>query len=248
MLDRLINGLPRRARIFRDWLDLADVPEYVTPPFHGDGLPVVLVGGLASTPMLFEPMRRWLDRAGCRPVVAPVRYGLDCGERTVARVLRTLAEATDRAGRPAAIIAHSRGGQFARVAAVRQPELVSGLVTLGSPLTDLVAAHRPLVVQLTLLGMAGSLGLPGVLRLTCLLGGCCRSLRSQLSGPFPARPFLSIYTVTDRVVLWRNCLDPYARHARVEATHGGLLADAHVYRLLGEELARLSRRRHLAAA
>ncbi|MFI9557591.1 esterase/lipase family protein [Nonomuraea endophytica] len=212
--------------------------------------PLLLVAGLAGAPLAFEPMRRWLERAGCKPVVAPVGRGLDCGERLVAGLGRTLCQVAEREGRPAAVIAHSRGGQVARVAVVRRPELVAGLVTLGSPLTDLVAAHRPLVVQLTVLGLAGSLGMPGVMRPAGLLGDCCRSLRGHLSGPFPAKPFMSLYTVTDQVVLWRNCLDPYARHQEVRTTHSGMLADAQVFRHLAGELSRLAApaQPHLVAA
>jgi len=199
-------------------------------------LPVLLVGGVASVPVLFEPMRRWLQRVGCRPALAPVRYGIDCGERTMAGVSRTLRHMADAHGRPVAIVAHSRGGQFARVAAVRHPELVAGMVALGSPLTDMVAANRVLVAQLTLLGLAGTLGVPRLMSYGCLVGECCQGFRSDLSAPFPSLPFTSVYTETDLVVRWRSCLDPYARHEKVDTTHSGMLVHPDVFRILGKEL------------
>ncbi|TMR95759.1 esterase/lipase family protein [Nonomuraea basaltis] len=226
----------RRERLFQGWLDLCDDPDYLLPPFDGDGLPVLLVGGLASVPVLFEPMRRWLERAGCRPALAPVRYGFDCGERTMAGVTRSLQRMADEHGRPVAVVAHSRGGQFARVAAVRHPELVAGVVALASPLTDMVAASRVLVTQLTILGLAGTLGVPRLMSFACLVGECCQDFRSDLSAPFPGLPYTSVYTETDLVVRWRSCLDPYARHEKVETTHSGMLVHPDVFRILVKDL------------
>jgi pimeloyl-ACP methyl ester carboxylesterase len=213
-------------------------PIWVEPPVQTDGLPVVLVGGLlTATPVLLGMMREWLTRLGCRVVIAPTGFGVGCGEdgaQIVAAAARDLGAA---AGEPPAVIAYSRGGQFARAAAVRHPELFRTLVTLGSPLADLTGVHPLLRLQIYALGAAGTLGVPGLLRASCLWGSCCRRLRYEIAGPFPADvPFLSIYSRTDEMVYWRSSLDPAARHHEVWTSHGGLVADAAVFTAVAAEL------------
>jgi hypothetical protein len=74
------------------------------------------------------------------------------------------------------------------------------------------------------LGLAGSLGIPGLMRVECLRGECCAGFRTDLHGPFPGEvSFLSVYSPLDQVVDWRSALDPAARHRSVATTHSGLL-------------------------
>jgi len=194
------------------------------PPLDCGGLPVLLVGGMASTPKVLSPLQDLLHRYNCRCMIAPIRFGIGCGEattRAVAQALVRLAESTDE---PAVIIAHSRGGQFARAATVRRPDQVRALITLGSPLNRLLAVHALLKLEATMLGIGGTLGLPGLMKFGCLWGECCAPLRSDLAGPFPESVrFLSLFSRDDRVVDWRSCLDPAARLREVSATHGGLI-------------------------
>jgi pimeloyl-ACP methyl ester carboxylesterase len=84
------------------------------------------------------------------------------------RLVDRLERSTERAGRSAVVIGHSRGGVFARALAVRRPDLVAGILTLGSPLVDpLRNVHPFLHLQLELLSSLGDLGLGRVLRHTC---------------------------------------------------------------------------------
>jgi triacylglycerol lipase len=199
-------------------------PLWQEPPLDAAGMPVLLVGGLFSTPALLAPLADLLDRCGCRCVIAPVRFGIGCGEATARRVEESLERLVETRGQPAMVIAHSRGGQFGRAVAVRRPELVKGLITLGSPLTRLLAVHPLLRAQIGLLGLAGGLGIGGLLRPGCLWGDCCAQLRADIDGPFPAAVrFLSVYSRQDAVVDWHSCLDAAARTAQVSASHAGLL-------------------------
>jgi len=217
-----------------------DSPMWTDPPFDAGGLPVLLVGGLASTPQSMLPLHDWLERLNFRPAIAPVRYGVDCGERTAVRVAGALADMADANGRRCALVAHSRGGHFARAVAVRHPELVECLVTLGSPVNRLLAVHPLLVVELWAIGLLGALGVPGLLRPTCLYGSCCRRLREDLIAASPPEvPFVSIYSRDDRVVDWRSCADPDARHREVSTTHAGLVSSTAALTAVAEELHRV---------
>lgn len=231
--------LNQEARILQALAALSQAPVWQAPAARSDPVPVVLVGGMASNPVVQRPMRTWLERSGHQVVAAPVRWGLDCGERTTRAVLRTMEELVEASGRPVALIAHSRGGQYARVAAVRRPDLTAGLVTLGSPLVAMFSVHRILQAQCVALGLAGTLGVPGLFSAGCLWGECCRTLRSQLTGAFPTSvPFVSVYSPTDEVVRWTSTLDPAAQHVAVEASHGGLLVSTDVFQVLDRVLPR----------
>ncbi|MFE3173117.1 hypothetical protein ACFXI3_15920 [Amycolatopsis sp. NPDC059235] len=106
-------------------------PRWQGPLVSRAGLPVLLVGGMGSTPVLLAPLRALLTRLGCRVPVAPVRLGIGCGEATARAVEHALAEFAATVGDTAALVAHSRGGQFARAVAVRRSDLVRGLMERG---------------------------------------------------------------------------------------------------------------------
>jgi triacylglycerol lipase len=207
------------------------------PPMDAHGLPVLLIGGITSTEQTLSALRDWLDRLNCRCVVAPVRYGVGCSGQTARYVERALERLTDETGHSAVVVAHSRGGQLARAVAVRRPELHRGLITLGSPLRRLLAVHPVLLAQVAVLGLAGSLGVPGLMRMGCLWGPCCAGFRTDLHRPFPTEvPFLSVYSPNDQVVDWRSTLDPAARHRSVTTTHAGMLWSPEILFAITEEI------------
>jgi len=189
---------------------------------------------------MLSPLHDWLSRLNCQCLAAPVRCGVDCGEESARSVEAALERLTDATGQPAVVIAHSRGGQFARAVAVRRPELHRGLITLGSPLRRLLAVHPLLLAEVALLGLAGSVGVPGLMKAGCLWGQCCADLRTDLRRPFPAEvPFLSVYSPQDQVVDWRSTLDPAARHRPVRTTHSGLLWSEESLSVITEEIGTL---------
>lgn len=213
---------------------------WTDPPLEADGLPVLLIGGLASTPGQLQVLRDWLLRLNCRVRVCPVAYGLDCGERTTELVTDSLLAQAAETGQRCVLVAHSRGGQFARAVTVRRPDLVEGLVTLGSPFNRMLGIHPLLKAEVVMLGLGGTLGLPGLFRATCLWGQCCRRLRVDLLAPFPKEvSFLSIFSRRDPIVNWRNSLDPAASHREVDTSHNGLLCSAASFEALADELARI---------
>jgi pimeloyl-ACP methyl ester carboxylesterase len=102
-----------------------------------------------------------------------------CAERTLRRVevrLRLLAE---RAERRVAVIGQSRGGELARVLAVRRPELVSKLVMLGSPVLDPLDVGPLVLGSLRSVARLGDLGIAGVFSSACGDGACCATLRGS---------------------------------------------------------------------
>jgi pimeloyl-ACP methyl ester carboxylesterase len=218
-------------------------PVWTDPGVDADGLPVLLIGGLASSTVQLALIEEWLTRLNCQVRIASIGSGLDCGERTTTRVTQQLAALAAESGRRCLVVGHSRGGQFARAASVRHPELVAGAVVLGSPLNRMLGVHPLLKVEVAVLGLGGTLGLPGLMGPACLWGLCCEPLRRDLTATFPGDVrFLSVFSKRDRLVDWRSTLDPAARHREVTTTHSGLVCAPEVFAVLAEEIGALAAR------
>jgi len=208
----------------------------------GGGLPVLLVPGfLAGDPSL-AVMQRWLRARGYRTCTSQIRVNVDCTRRAVERLERRLVGLTDRTGQPAAIVGQSRGGLFAKLVAMRRPDRVSGIVTLGSPNVDHLAINPLVAAQVRLVAALGGAGVPGLFLDDCVRGTCAEELVAELDRPFPAHvPYVSVHSRSDWVVDWRACIDPDAVNVEIDSSHVGMGVHPAVYRLLGERLPALSR-------
>lgn len=218
---------------------------------RGDGAPVLLIPGfLAGDPSL-KTMALWLRRLGYKPCRARMRINVDCTTRAVERLEEQLAALVAEHGRKALIVGQSRGGNMARLLAVRRPDLVAAIVTLGSPLADQFAVHPLVRLHITVVGALGTIGVPGLFRYGCGYGDCCQDARAQAETPFPEGVgFVSVYSKRDGIVDWHACLDPHAEHVEVDASHIGMAVHAGTYRAVATALAGFAprRRRKPAAA
>jgi len=136
---------------------------------EGRGLPVLLVPGLFAPDSSLTFLARYLKHHGFRPRRAGIASNVDCSEREMARLLRRVELAADQAGSRVAVLGHSRGGLFGRALAVRRPDLVGGVVCLGSPLLDpLVNIHPFLHLQLALVASLGDRRVPRLASHACV--------------------------------------------------------------------------------
>lgn len=203
----------------------------------GEGQPVLLVSGLYAGDESLGFMARWLKNTGHRPCRAGISSNVDCSARSIDRLERRLECLAEDSGQKVAVVGQSRGGSFARVLAVRRPDLVSGIVTLGSPLTSTLDIHPLVRGSVYAMGVFGTLGVGGLMRHSCLWGDCCTEFWEQLEADFPPGVgFVSIYSRTDGVVNWRSCLDPAAETVEVRASHCGMAVNAEVYRAVAATL------------
>lgn len=94
---------------------------------------VLLVHGLARTPLCFVRLARRLRAAGHAPRTFGYAAWAEPYERILARLVRRM-EALADAGRPVVLVGHSLGGLLLRHALPRVPRLdVRHLVMLGTP-------------------------------------------------------------------------------------------------------------------
>jgi triacylglycerol lipase len=216
------------------WLGLA-IP-------RGYGRPVLLVPGLGAPDGSMLLLGRWLRLRGYRTYGAKSRLNVACSERVCTRLEQRLEQIALTHGEPVAIVGHSRGGVLAKALAAARPDLVSGIVTLGSPtVTGPRLTGRPDEMVLAAVLRGGHL--PNLLSWRCVSGRCGDRFGRALSGRFPARVgYVSIYSRRDRVVPWRSCRHPAARHVEVRSTHLGMAHNADVYRQVGVALGRFAGR------
>ncbi len=105
---------------------------------------------------------------GYAPKRAGIAWNVDCSEAEMGRLEVRLERAVEHTGRRAAIVGWSRGGLFARALAVRRPDLVAGILTLGSPLLNpLGYVHPALHLALEVTSTLGDRGVPRLLTHHC---------------------------------------------------------------------------------
>src|SRR4051812_50074554 len=92
--------------------------------------PVLLVPGFMAGDQSLGVLAGWLRRRGSRTERAGIVFNSGCAERTVGRIESRLQRFADDAGGPVVLVGQSRGGELARVVALRNPGLVGSLVML----------------------------------------------------------------------------------------------------------------------
>lgn len=185
----------------------------------GNGRPVLIIPGFLAAPKGAVALHHILNKAGWQAEVAavgrnsgPAYVGLDAAESDLHRL-------EDSTGQPVTIVGHSRGGQFARVLAVRHPEVVQQIVVIGTPLLvkypDFAAVKLPAEV-LDRGWRAGAFGEVFPERES--------DVDRDRHADFPdGIDFVSIYSKTDGIVDWRTSIEPAAHPVEISASHRGLL-------------------------
>ncbi|HEX7381279.1 MAG TPA: hypothetical protein VF265_03895 [Nevskiaceae bacterium] len=192
----LSNGWTWAADFGRSWADFTSLscswPLLVSAP-AGDGHPVMVIPGLCTDDTWTTLLRGFLEQHGYQA------YGWDLGAnrgtsaQVVTGMARRVDEITQRHGRAMSIIGWSLGGLFARRQALRTPEAVRQVITLGSPLCTLCGEAPDAVVE---------------------------PLDDPASPPCGTRvpaaeasavPTTSVYSRWDGVVPWEGCLNPHER-------------------------------------
>ena len=224
-----------------DWLELRASSVYRGKDVDlGDGRPIVLVPGfLASDASMFE-MHRWLRRVGFDARMCRIGRNADCPDVLLEMLEERVDEIHRQTGRAVTLIGHSLGGVMARALAVKRPEIVAQVITLGSPVRP--AEVHPLVLSL----------IRAVARVTPSPedsprvhgdhdhgGSCSCALSEALSQPFPADvPRASIYSRRDGVIDWRSAVeDAPGVNVIVNSTHVGMTVSREVYEAVADLLA-----------
>jgi triacylglycerol lipase len=235
-----VPPLWRESRIGLEWAALrrSDV-------FRGTGLPagegrgVLLIPGFMAGDGSLGTLTQWLRGGGWHTKRAGIRANLACSEVACTRLEERLEGLAERTGRRVTLVGQSRGGVFAKALAARRPDLVAGIIALGSPVRSQLAVHPLVLAQVGVVAALGGSGaVPGLLSWRCLRGECCAPFRAALAAPFPREVgYVALYSRSDGIVDWRSCIDPDADACvEVHGSHCGMSLNPEVYRAIGRAL------------
>jgi triacylglycerol lipase len=204
---------------------------------YGEGRPVLLIPGFLAGDGTLATMARWLRANGYWTRRAGIRANVGCSQEACRRIEERVEALAERTGRRVTIVGQSRGGVLARVVAVRRPDLVEGIVTLGAPTVSMLAINPLVLLHVGLVGALGTGRLPGFFSMECWRGACCSDFRGDVAGPFPESVrYTALYSRSDGTVDWRACLDPTADElVEIRASHCGMALNRSAY----EEVARV---------
>lgn len=177
----------------------------------GDGHPVVVFPGLTANDLSTIPLRRYLQRQG--HAACGWDQGFNFGPRpgVLAEARDLLVRTFESTGRKVSLVGWSLGGIYAREMAKELPQMVRGVITLGTP-------------------FAGSHKCTNAWRLYEMASG--RSIERESQGyrlpEAPPVPTTSIYSRSDGVVSWQGSVQaadsghPQTENIEVLASHVGL--------------------------
>lgn len=205
----------------------------------GAGEPVLMIPGFLAGDWTLLELAHHLRRHGYRTYRSGIYANVSCTLRTGNMLEARLQSLADLHGRRVRIVGHSLGGMLARGLAVRRPDLVSGIVTMGSPILA-PAAHHPLLTSgLDMLLLLSRLGVPQVMAHDCVAGDCARDgfveMRSLLTRDVA---FTSIYSRNDGIIDYHAALDPQAEWVEVASSHIGMAFDPRCADAVLDSLAR----------
>lgn len=219
-----------------DWLSLRLSSVYRGKGLpKGDGSAVVTVPGFMCPDTFMLEMNQWLRRIGYKPYLSGIGFNGNCPGVLAERLSATVRHAARETGRPVRIIGHSLGGILGKRVAIQEPELVSQLIFLGTPL-QAIHAHPQILAAGTVLIAAGSLVRGHECR--CFTPECECGFTYDIDAPVPkAVRHASVFTKNDGVVDWHDAQENHPRlNHEVGGTHIGLPYNARAYKAIAHIL------------
>lgn len=202
---------------------------YVTasPPVGG---PVMLIPGFFAGDASLGLMSRFLRAEGYRTYRSHIHVNIGCTLAAADHVERRIEAIAIRRNARLTLVGHSLGGLLARGMAARRPDLVSGIVTMGSPMLAPGAAHTLLQMSAEMLTRLSDAGFRRMMSADCIRGACAEeSFRVSRLEMTPEQSFVAIYSKRDGIVDWRGCVDPAGHAIEVPTSHVGMAFDPIVF-------------------
>ena len=205
--------------VIPSWLTLSRAPA-------GDGHPVIVFPGLSVNDSSTYPLRTYLKRLGY--AATGWNQGFNFGPRAgvLEGARRQIEQATAASGGKVSLIGWSLGGVYARELAKLMPDLVRGVITLGTP-------------------FAGSHKSTNAWRIYEFASGrdATREATQYDLPSAPPVPTTSVYSRSDGIVAWQAShqapcpRNPHTENIEVLASHIGLGLNPSAWWVVADRLA-----------
>jgi pimeloyl-ACP methyl ester carboxylesterase len=231
----------RRSRSDRRTSRTAPYADSRRRPAHE---PVLLIPGFMAGDATLKGMAAMLRGAGYRTYRSHIHVNVGCTREAADRLERRIESIAIRRDRKVTLVGHSLGGMLARGLAARRPDLIHGIVSMGSPMLAPGAVHGILAWDAEMLTRLARAGFHGLMSDDCVAGACARTSFEESQQPLdPAVGFTAVYSRRDGIVDWKACIDPLAEAVEVPTSHVGMAFDPLVFDVVREALDRQQVRR-----
>jgi pimeloyl-ACP methyl ester carboxylesterase len=218
---RLLLAMEGRAMF--EWASFGLAWPWLKTAPRGDGHPVLVLPGLIAGDRSTYPLRRFLSHLGYEAY--PWLQGANFGPRdhVIKGLVDRIRDIQKQHGQKVSLIGWSLGGAMANALALRMPERIRQVVTLGSPLSGHPKGTN-------------------VWRIFEMVSGfrADDSRLMELVEGKPTVPTTSIMSKTDGIVNWRMSLaqeSAIAENIEVSATHMGMGVNPIVLWIIANRLA-----------
>lgn len=193
---------------------------------RGDGHPILCVPGFGTTDRSMRAMRQVFERLGYKTYGWEQGRNMGMNRRVKEKLAEHLQEIFRRHGRKVTLIGWSLGGVYVREMARAMPQLVRGVITLGSPINGHPSANN---VE-SLFRFVNRKQPPNL--------DWEAFQRRRIPPPVPCT---ALYSKSDGVVAWRCAQEepaPNTENIGVFSSHFGMGSNPRVLRVIAERLAR----------
>lgn len=191
--------------------------------------PVLLIPGFLAGDWTLTAMAAELRGRGFRTYRSQIHANIGCTVGSALALENRLEQIAERRDARVQIVGHSLGGMIARGLAARRPDLVAGIVTMGSPMRAPAAHHALLTRGVRVLNRLSDAGVPGLMSTDCVAGECAHLSFTESQEPLRHDVAMTnVYSRRDGIVDWRACIDPAGRAVEVRASHIGMPLDPRV--------------------
>lgn len=235
MPDQRISAPPISLAMAEPWRSAGEfaalflsAPMLMSAP-RGDGHSVLVLPGFGATDMSTTVLRSYLDFLGYRS--ASWMLGRNLGYRTLGEAEEHLRlrieQIVERSGGKISLIGWSLGGVMARHMAREHPESIRQVIALGAPFTGNPTATTVRDIYEYFSGE--SFDSPDV------------QMAWKANRAPPPIPTTSIYSKTDGITAWQNCLEietDLAENIEIFGSHIGLPHNPMVFHTIAVQLAK----------
>lgn len=221
---------PPRHELYREFAGFMEVfrlqqtQERFKPYEKSGSGHIIVIPGFANPDLFTYFIRRQLTRAGYKAHGWGLGVNKGNIDVTIPILIQMIERLNQKNGGPIIALGWSLGGLIAREITRQRPDLISRVITMGTPV---VGGPKYTTVNYWYQQLGYD---PNELE---------ERLIARYATPIE-RPITAYYSKNDHVVDWQACIDPYSphvNHIEVEASHFGMGFSPDVFLLILEELA-----------